>query len=63
MFFLSLVVYLFLQIIRAAAEGNREGVLKRSIDMKFLTGYESKVTMPPFALYMFDRDTLFLQFH
>ncbi|XP_038149191.1 atypical kinase COQ8A, mitochondrial isoform X2 [Cyprinodon tularosa] len=32
----------YVEIIHAAAEGNREGVLKRSIDMKFLTGYESK---------------------
>ncbi|XP_047244608.1 atypical kinase COQ8A, mitochondrial [Girardinichthys multiradiatus] len=32
----------YIEIIRAAAEGNREGVLKRSIEMKFLTGYESK---------------------
>lgn len=31
------------QIIRSAAMGNREGVLKKSIEMKFLTGYESKV--------------------
>ncbi|KAG9336236.1 hypothetical protein JZ751_002583 [Albula glossodonta] len=30
------------KIIRSAAEGDREGVLQRSIDMKFLTGYESK---------------------
>lgn len=34
---------LCLQIIRCAAQGNREGVLKKSIEMKFLTGYESKV--------------------
>ncbi|KAG9347556.1 hypothetical protein JZ751_005124, partial [Albula glossodonta] len=32
----------YIEIIRAAAEGNREEVLKRSIEMKFLTGYESK---------------------
>lgn len=32
----------YIEIIKAAADGNREGVLKRSIDMKFLTGYESK---------------------
>lgn len=32
----------YIEIIRSAAEGNREGVLKKSIDMKFLTGYESK---------------------
>uniref|UniRef100_A0A4W6FRY2 Atypical kinase COQ8A, mitochondrial n=1 Tax=Lates calcarifer TaxID=8187 RepID=A0A4W6FRY2_LATCA len=30
------------QIIKAAADQNREGVLQRSRDMKFLTGYESK---------------------
>uniref|UniRef100_A0A3P8P088 Atypical kinase COQ8A, mitochondrial n=1 Tax=Astatotilapia calliptera TaxID=8154 RepID=A0A3P8P088_ASTCA len=28
--------------VRPAAMGNREGVLKKSIEMKFLTGYESK---------------------
>ncbi|XP_052442355.1 atypical kinase COQ8A, mitochondrial [Carassius gibelio] len=33
---------LYIEIIQAAADGNREEVLKRSIDMKFLTGYESK---------------------
>ncbi|KAM6991780.1 atypical kinase COQ8A, mitochondrial-like isoform 1-T1 [Tautogolabrus adspersus] len=33
---------LYIEIIRSAAEGDREGVLKKSIDMKFLTGYESK---------------------
>ncbi|XP_062406365.1 atypical kinase COQ8A, mitochondrial [Sardina pilchardus] len=32
----------YIEIIKAAADGNREGVLKKSIDMKFLTGYESK---------------------
>lgn len=31
------------QIIRAAADQDREGVLKKSIEMKFLTGYEVKV--------------------
>lgn len=36
-------VVLMPQIIKAAADGNREGVLSKSIDMKFLTGYESKV--------------------
>ncbi|XP_068564994.1 atypical kinase COQ8A, mitochondrial isoform X2 [Cebidichthys violaceus] len=35
----------YIEIIRSAAEGNREGVLKKSIDMKFLTGYESKAMM------------------
>lgn len=33
----------FAQIIHAAAHKNREGVLQKSRDMKFLTGYESKV--------------------
>lgn len=32
----------YIEIIKAAANDNREEVLKRSIDMKFLTGYESK---------------------
>ncbi|XP_076129419.1 atypical kinase COQ8A, mitochondrial [Alosa pseudoharengus] len=32
----------YIEIIKAAADGNREGVLKKSIAMKFLTGYESK---------------------
>ncbi|XP_030625759.1 atypical kinase COQ8A, mitochondrial [Chanos chanos] len=32
----------YIEIIKAAAERNREGVLQRSIDMKFLTGYETK---------------------
>ncbi|XP_056336833.1 atypical kinase COQ8A, mitochondrial [Danio aesculapii] len=32
----------YIEIIKAAADGNREGVLKQSVDMKFLTGYESK---------------------
>ncbi|KAK7907285.1 hypothetical protein WMY93_015897 [Mugilogobius chulae] len=32
----------YVEVIRAAAEGDREGVLQKSIDMKFLTGYESK---------------------
>ncbi|XP_048046399.1 atypical kinase COQ8A, mitochondrial [Megalobrama amblycephala] len=32
----------YIEIIKAAADRNREGVLRRSIDMKFLTGYESK---------------------
>lgn len=34
---------LFAQIINAAAHQNREGVLQKSREMKFLTGYESKV--------------------
>uniref|UniRef100_A0A8C5CB66 Atypical kinase COQ8A, mitochondrial n=1 Tax=Gadus morhua TaxID=8049 RepID=A0A8C5CB66_GADMO len=33
---------LYIEVIRSAAEGNREGVLQKSIEMKFLTGYESK---------------------
>ncbi|KAM9840086.1 atypical kinase COQ8A, mitochondrial [Aulostomus maculatus] len=32
----------YIEVIRSAAEGDREGVLKRSVEMKFLTGYESK---------------------
>ncbi|KAG7460934.1 hypothetical protein MATL_G00204160 [Megalops atlanticus] len=32
----------YIEIIKAAADGKREEVLKRSIEMKFLTGYESK---------------------
>ncbi|XP_042359513.1 atypical kinase COQ8A, mitochondrial [Plectropomus leopardus] len=32
----------YIEIIRSAAVGDREGVLKKSIEMKFLTGYESK---------------------
>ncbi|KAM9356082.1 atypical kinase COQ8A, mitochondrial [Pholidichthys leucotaenia] len=32
----------YIEIINAAADGNREGVLSKSIEMKFLTGYESK---------------------
>uniref|UniRef100_A0A672HWL1 Atypical kinase COQ8A, mitochondrial n=1 Tax=Salarias fasciatus TaxID=181472 RepID=A0A672HWL1_SALFA len=33
---------LYIEVIRSAAEADREGVLKKSIEMKFLTGYESK---------------------
>ncbi|KAK0143632.1 Atypical kinase COQ8A, mitochondrial [Merluccius polli] len=33
---------LYIEVIRSAAEGNRQGVLEKSIEMKFLTGYESK---------------------
>ncbi|XP_032504833.1 atypical kinase COQ8A, mitochondrial isoform X1 [Phocoena sinus] len=33
---------LYIQIIRAAANQDREAVLKKSIEMKFLTGYEVK---------------------
>ncbi|XP_070843458.1 atypical kinase COQ8A, mitochondrial isoform X2 [Chaetodon trifascialis] len=32
----------YIEIIRSAAEGDREGVQQKSIEMKFLTGYESK---------------------
>uniref|UniRef100_A0A4W5NYT4 Atypical kinase COQ8A, mitochondrial n=1 Tax=Hucho hucho TaxID=62062 RepID=A0A4W5NYT4_9TELE len=33
---------IYIELIKSAAEGDREGVRKRSVDMKFLTGYESK---------------------
>ncbi|XP_076834603.1 atypical kinase COQ8A, mitochondrial [Brachyhypopomus gauderio] len=33
---------MYIEVIKAAADRDREGVLQRSIDMKFLTGYESK---------------------
>ncbi|KAM3860987.1 atypical kinase COQ8A, mitochondrial [Diretmus argenteus] len=32
----------YIEVIRSAAEGDREGVMRKSIEMKFLTGYESK---------------------
>uniref|UniRef100_A0A668A6C1 Atypical kinase COQ8A, mitochondrial n=1 Tax=Myripristis murdjan TaxID=586833 RepID=A0A668A6C1_9TELE len=32
----------YIEIIRSAAEGDREGVMRKSIEMKFLTGFESK---------------------
>uniref|UniRef100_A0A4W4HM77 Atypical kinase COQ8A, mitochondrial n=1 Tax=Electrophorus electricus TaxID=8005 RepID=A0A4W4HM77_ELEEL len=35
----------YIEIIKAAADRNREGVLQRSIAMKFLTGYESKAML------------------
>ncbi|KAK3538332.1 hypothetical protein QTP70_035219 [Hemibagrus guttatus] len=35
----------YIEIIKAAADRDREGVLQQSIDMKFLTGYESKAMM------------------
>ncbi|KAM6906442.1 atypical kinase COQ8A, mitochondrial-like isoform 2-T2 [Lycodopsis pacificus] len=35
----------YIEIIRSASKGDREGVLKKSIDMKFLTGYETKAMM------------------
>jgi len=34
----------YIQIIKSAAEGNRQGVLDCSHTLGFLTGYESKVT-------------------
>uniref|UniRef100_A0A8C0C9W4 Atypical kinase COQ8A, mitochondrial n=1 Tax=Balaenoptera musculus TaxID=9771 RepID=A0A8C0C9W4_BALMU len=37
---------LYIQIIRAAANRDREAVLKKSIEMKFLTGYEVKKAAP-----------------
>lgn len=43
------VEVLLLQVIRSAAEGNREGVLQKSIEMKFLTGFESKVKLSVFV--------------
>ncbi|XP_048452608.1 atypical kinase COQ8A, mitochondrial-like [Rhincodon typus] len=33
----------YIEIVRSAANGDREQVLKNSIEMKFLTGYETKV--------------------
>ncbi|KAJ8399385.1 hypothetical protein AAFF_G00410970 [Aldrovandia affinis] len=33
---------IYIEVIKAAAEGDREGVRQKSIDMKFLTGYETK---------------------
>ncbi|KAG5857239.1 atypical kinase COQ8A, mitochondrial-like [Anguilla rostrata] len=33
---------IYIEIIKAASIGDREGVRQRSIDMKFLTGYETK---------------------
>ncbi|KAL2098844.1 hypothetical protein ACEWY4_005324 [Coilia grayii] len=32
----------YIEVIKAAAEQDRQGVLQQSIDMKFLTGYETK---------------------
>lgn len=40
---LNIHLILFAQIINAAAHQDREGVLQKSREMKFLTGYESKV--------------------
>lgn len=34
----------YIEIINAASEGNRNKVLQLSREMKFLTGYESKVS-------------------
>lgn len=34
----------YIRIIRAAADGDRNAVLKWSRDLKFLTGYETKVS-------------------
>ncbi|XP_045784462.1 atypical kinase COQ8B, mitochondrial isoform X2 [Maniola jurtina] len=33
----------YIEIIKAASEGDRETILKKSLEMKFLTGYESKI--------------------
>ena len=41
--YLYLMSSFSLQVIKAAAHQDRDGVLQRSRDMKFLTGYESKV--------------------
>lgn len=46
-FNLSAKFILFAQIINAAAHQDREGVLQKSREMKFLTGYESKVQICP----------------
>jgi aarF domain-containing kinase len=35
---------LYIEIIKAAADGDRDRVLRFSRDIGFLTGYESKVT-------------------
>jgi aarF domain-containing kinase len=34
---------IYIEIIKAAADGDRDRVLQRSRDIRFLTGYESKV--------------------
>lgn len=34
----------YIEVINAASEGNRNKVLQLSQEMKFLTGYESKVS-------------------
>ncbi|XP_029532559.2 atypical kinase COQ8A, mitochondrial-like isoform X5 [Oncorhynchus nerka] len=33
---------IYIELIKSAAEGDREGVRRRSVELKFLTGYESK---------------------
>ncbi|XP_020380445.2 atypical kinase COQ8B, mitochondrial-like [Rhincodon typus] len=33
----------YIEVVRAAADGNRDKVLQKSRDLKFLTGYETKV--------------------
>ena len=45
----------YIQIIKAAAEGNRQGVLDSSLAVGFLTGYETKVSLylQCFALIVF----------
>lgn len=34
----------YIEIIKAASDGDRDAVLRMSREMKFLTGYESKVS-------------------
>eukprot|EP00062_Callorhinchus_milii_P028003 gi/632992008/ref/XP_007884882.1/ PREDICTED: aarF domain-containing protein kinase 4-like [Callorhinchus milii] len=34
----------YIEIVRAAADGNRDKVLQKSLDLKFLTGYETKAS-------------------
>lgn len=50
------------QIINAAAHRNREGVLQKSREMKFLTGYESKVVLLGDSLLTSIGDDQVLQF-
>jgi len=38
---------MYIQVIKSAADGDREGVLKMSQAMGFLTGYETKVKSCP----------------
>lgn len=35
----------YIEIIHAASRGDRDAILQMSKEMKFLTGYESKVTI------------------